>query len=115
MSAQQRLKSSCVSVKAAQIFYCSQEVTFASLAIQNAIEDSDQTAGIPRLTFTPFWANSANNKFMILFLFFPENRLWHYMQIASLCQSLFSRENRDKKLQTAVYYVTEEANWSGSH
>ena len=36
------------------------------------------------------------------------------MQIASLCQSLFSRENREKILQTAVYYVIEKANWSGS-
>ena len=35
------------------------------------------------LTFTTLWANSADNKCMIFFLLFPQNRLWHFMQIVS--------------------------------
>ena len=35
----------------------------------------------PILTFTILWAFSADDKLMILFLFFPENRIWHFMQI----------------------------------
>ena len=41
-----------------------------------------------RLTFTTIWANSADNKLTILFLFFPENGLWHFMQIVSLGDNL---------------------------
>ena len=33
-----------------------------------------------KLVFTTLWANSADNK-LIFFLFFPENRIWHFMQI----------------------------------
>ena len=35
-------------------------------------------------TFTTLWANSADDRSMTFFLFFPENRQWHFMQIASL-------------------------------
>ena len=35
------------------------------------------------LTFTTPWANSADNKSMIFFLFFSANRIWHFMQIVS--------------------------------
>ena len=42
-------------------------------------------------TFTTLWANSADDKLIIFVLFFPENRLWHTMQI-----SLFSRKNKEK-------------------
>ena len=34
------------------------------------------------LTFTTPWANSADDK-LIFFLFFAENRIWHFMQIVS--------------------------------
>ena len=34
-------------------------------------------------TFTSLWANSAHYKLIIFLLFFPENRLWHFMQIVS--------------------------------
>ena len=53
------------------------------------------------LTLTTLWANSADNKLMI-FLFFPENRIWHFLQIVSItpleaicmkCQILFSGKN----------------------
>ena len=30
-----------------------------------------------KLTFTTIWANSADNKLVIFFLFFIENRIWH--------------------------------------
>ena len=33
------------------------------------------------LIFITLWANSANDKLLILFLFFPENRIWHFTQI----------------------------------
>ena len=33
------------------------------------------------LTLTTLWANSADDKLVIVFLFFPENRIWHFMQI----------------------------------
>ena len=42
----------------------------------------------PLLTFTSLFANSANNKLIIFFLFFPENRLLHFMQIVSLGDNL---------------------------
>ena len=35
------------------------------------------------LTFTTFWAFSADDRLMIFFLFFPENRIWHFKQIVS--------------------------------
>ena len=34
------------------------------------------------LTFTILWANSADAKLVFL-LFFPENRIWYFMQIVS--------------------------------
>ena len=33
--------------------------------------------------FTPLWANAADNKMLIFFFFFPENRFGHFMQIVS--------------------------------
>ena len=33
-------------------------------------------------------ANSADDKLMIFFLFFPENRTWHNMQIVSIGDNL---------------------------
>ena len=36
------------------------------------------------------WANSADNKLMIFFLFFLENRIWHFMQIVSWGESVRS-------------------------
>ena len=34
------------------------------------------------------WTNSADDKLMIIFLFFPENRIWHFMQIVSIGDNL---------------------------
>ena len=47
---------------------------------------------IEKLSFATLWANSANDKMVIFFLFFPENKLWHFVQINLKCQSLFSRK-----------------------
>ena len=44
-----------------------------------------------KLTFTTPWANSADNKLMIFFLFFPEDRLYHFMQIFSLEDNLHEK------------------------
>ena len=38
---------------------------------------------LPALTFTTPWANLADDKAAVCFLFFPENRKWHFMQIVS--------------------------------
>ena len=34
------------------------------------------------------WANSADDKLMKFFLFFLENRIWHFVQIVSLGDNL---------------------------
>ena len=39
---------------------------------------------IGNLTITTFWANSADDRLMIFFLFSSENRVWHFMQIVSI-------------------------------
>ena len=36
-----------------------------------------------KLTLTMLWADSANDILKQFFLFFPENRIWHFMQIVS--------------------------------
>ena len=40
------------------------------------------------LIFTPVWENSAEDILMIFFLFFSENRIWHFMQIVSIGDNL---------------------------
>ena len=52
------------------------------------------------LTFTTLWANSSDSKLIIFFLFFSENRLWHFLQIVSpeticmKCWGLFYGKNK---------------------
>ena len=54
------------------------------------------------LTFITFWANSADDKLMIIFLFFPENSLWYFLQTVYMgdslheMQILFSGINKKK-------------------
>ena len=38
--------------------------------------------------YTTLWANSADDKLLIFFLFSPENRIWHFMQIVSIGDNL---------------------------
>ena len=45
------------------------------------------------LTFTTLWANSADNKLEFVFLFSPENRIWHFMQIVSNGDNLHEMSN----------------------
>ena len=40
------------------------------------------------LTFITLWANLANDKELIVFLFFPENKVGHFMHIVSLGDNL---------------------------
>ena len=40
------------------------------------------------VTVVNFWANLADDKLLYFFLFFPENRLWHFMQIVSIGDNL---------------------------
>ena len=55
------------------------------------------------LSFTVLWADSADDKLICFLILFPENSLWHFMQIVSLetismkCQSLFSGKNQKNK------------------
>ena len=39
--------------------------------------------GLYGLTITTLWPNSAGNTLMMFFLFYRENRFWHFMQIVS--------------------------------
>ena len=70
------------------------------------------------LTFTTLWAFSADDKLMIFFLFFPENWIWHFMQIVSLgdnlspwetvcmkCQILFSGKNKKNILKCRLLQI----------
>ena len=45
------------------------------------------------LTFTPLWANSANDKLMIFFSFFQENKIRHFGQIVTIGDSLQAVSN----------------------
>ena len=45
------------------------------------------------LTFTTLWAFLADGKLMIFFLFFLENRIWHFMQIVSSEDNLHEMSN----------------------
>ena len=45
------------------------------------------------LTFTTLWDNSTDNTLRIVFLFFLENRIWHFMQIVSTGDNLHEMSN----------------------
>ena len=55
------------------------------------------------LTFTTLWAFSADGKLMI-FLFFPENRIWNFMQIVDnlheMSNPVFWEKNKKKYFKT---------------
>ena len=48
---------------------------------------------LEQLTFTSLCANLADNKLMIFFLFFQVSRIWHFMQIVSIGDSLHEMLN----------------------
>ena len=50
---------------------------------------------IADLTFTTLWANSADDKLLIFFLFFPENKIWHFMHIASSETCLLEKHKKN--------------------
>ena len=56
-------------------------------------DEDDLVFKVSYLTFTTLWAFSADDKMMLFFLFFPENRIWHYMQIVSLGDNLHEMSN----------------------
>ena len=45
------------------------------------------------LTFTTLLANSANDKLMIFFSFFQENKTWHFGQIVTIGDNLQAVSN----------------------
>ena len=54
------------------------------------IAESLQIVSIFRITL---WANLADDKLVIFFLFSPENRIWHFMQIVSIGDNLHELSN----------------------
>ena len=44
-------------------------------------------------TLSTLWANSADDKLVILVLYFPENRIWYFMQIVSSADNLHEMSN----------------------
>ena len=59
------------------------------------------------LTFTPFMAISADDKLMVFSLIFQGNRFWHFMQIVSNCQNLFSERNWENIQNVCWKYYPE--------
>ena len=55
------------------------------------LSDTSNEVPLHEITFTTLWANSADDKLMIFFLFFSENRLWPFMQIVSKWDNLHQR------------------------
>ena len=56
-------------------------------------------------TFTTLWAKSADNKLM---MFFPENSIWHFMQIFSSGDNLYDMSKPvfwDKYEKSFIQYV----------
>ena len=67
------------------------------------------------LTFTILWANSADDKSMMFFLFFSENRVWHFIKLSQMeticmkCQNLFSGKNKKKYFKMSSEIFTQSA------
>ena len=57
------------------------------------------------LTITAHWANSADNKLMIFYLFFPENRIWYCMHIVSTGDNLHEMPNPDFWEKLDKYFI----------
>ena len=53
------------------------------------------------VNLTTLWAYSADDKVMILIFFFPENRIWHFMQTVSIGDDLH-------KMSNPVFWEKEE-------
>ena len=66
------------------------------------------------LTFTILGANLAENKLVIFFLVFPENRIWHFMQIISIGDNLHEMlnpvfmEKYEKIHQFVICWISSE-------
>ena len=68
------------------------------------------------LTFTPPWAYSADDKLKIFFSFFPENRIWHFMQFVWNVKSCFLGKNNKNNstcrlLKIYPYRVLSDKVW----
>ena len=67
------------------------------------------------LTLITFWASSANDKLVIFFLFFLENRFCHFMQVVSNGDNLhemlnsFSGKNKKNILKCRLLIFTQSA------
>ena len=58
--------------------------------------------------FTTLWANLADDKFM-LFLFLPENGIWHFMQIVSIGNNSHIMSNSVSREKCEMYFKTSSA------
>ena len=52
------------------------------------------------LTFITFWANSACDKVVVV-LVYPENRIWHFMQIVFIGDNIHEMSNPVLKIKHA--------------
>ena len=55
--------------------------------------DLKNSLSFPSLTLTMLWADSADDKLMIFFLYFLANRIWHFMQSVSSGDNLHEVSN----------------------
>ena len=82
-------KTLCSIAPEIKLFFYAKNRYFSYFSTKNTL-----SKGISRkLTFTTLWAFSADDKLMIFFLFFPVNRIWHFMQIVSWGDNLHEMSN----------------------
>ena len=60
---------------------------------------------VKALTFTPLWANCADDKLMMIFLFLPENRLWYFMQIV-FYEDIFKLSSDDLNWPVYIHWLS---------
>ena len=74
----------------------------------DGVKQFGQVSKFVQLTLTTLWANSADDKLVIFFLFFPETgfyilcKLFPFETIFTKCQTLFSEKKNEKILHKVV-------------
>ena len=67
---------------------------------------------VMEVTFTTLWANIADNKFIIVLVFFLENRIWHFLQRqfawnvkTCFLKKIRKQNKKTKKKKQTFHYV----------
>ena len=62
--------------------------------------------------FITLWTNSADDNLMIFFLFFPESRIWHFMQTVFIGDNLHEmsktgseKSKKKKSILIVVFWI----------